>query len=44
MIILHDPGLKLHELMALPSETEWVEFKEAKNDFDLTILADTFQP
>ena len=22
--------LKLNELMALPAETEWVEFKEAK--------------
>ena len=26
---------KLHELMALPAETEWIEFKEAKNTFSL---------
>lgn len=25
---------KLDELLALPGETEWVEFKEAKNNFD----------
>ncbi len=25
---------KLDELLALPAETEWVEFKEAKNNFD----------
>jgi ATP-dependent DNA helicase RecG len=25
---------KLQELLALPDETEWVEFKEAKNNFD----------
>lgn len=24
--------LALRELMALPSETEWVEFKETKNE------------
>lgn len=24
----------LQELLALPDETEWVEFKEAKNNFD----------
>jgi len=23
---------KLYQLMGLPSETEWVEFKEAKNN------------
>lgn len=24
---------ELHELQSLAGETEWVEFKEAKNDF-----------
>ena len=25
---------KLTEFLSLPAETEWVEFKEAKNNFD----------
>ena len=29
-----DVHKKLQELLALPDETEWVEFKEAKNNFD----------
>jgi ATP-dependent DNA helicase RecG len=29
-----DPEAKLKELMNLPQETEWVEFKEAKNNFN----------
>lgn len=29
-----DVNKKLQELLALPDETEWVEFKEAKNNFD----------
>lgn len=29
-----DAHEKLKELLALPDETEWVEFKEAKNNFD----------
>ncbi len=29
-----DVNKKLQELLALPAETEWVEFKEAKNNFD----------
>ncbi len=28
-----DPSHKLRELLALPSETEWAEFKEAKNNY-----------
>jgi ATP-dependent DNA helicase RecG len=28
----------LDEMKLLPSETEWVEFKEAKNSFDLNKL------
>jgi len=42
MTILRDPGLKLHELMDLPAETEWVEFKEAKNNFDFDDLGRYF--
>ena len=34
--------LKLNELMALPAETEWVEFKEAKNNFDFDDLGKYF--
>lgn len=34
--------LKLEELQALPGETEIVEFKEAKNDFDFTKLGKYF--
>ncbi len=33
---------KLEELMALPSETEWVEFKEAKNNYDSDDLGKYF--
>ena len=33
---------KLEELMALPSETEWVEFKEAKNNYDFNDLGEYF--
>jgi len=32
----------LHELKALPSETEWVEFKEAKNNYDFDDLGKYF--
>jgi len=39
---LRDPHLRLRELMALPSETEWVEFKEAKNNFDFDDLGRYF--
>jgi ATP-dependent DNA helicase RecG len=34
--------LKLNELTALPAETEWVEFKEAKNSFDSDDLGKYF--
>jgi len=33
---------KLSELMALPGETEWVEFKEAKNNLDFDDLGRYF--
>jgi len=33
---------KLEKLMALPSETEWVEFKEAKNNYDFDDLGKYF--
>lgn len=33
---------KLQEFMALPSEAEWVEFKEAKNNFDFDDLGRYF--
>jgi len=33
---------RLNELMQLPSETEWVEFKEAKNNFDFDDLGRYF--
>jgi ATP-dependent DNA helicase RecG len=33
---------KLNELLALPAETEWVEFKEAKNSFDFDDLGKYF--
>lgn len=32
----------LRELMALPNETEWVEFKEAKNNYDFDDLGKYF--
>jgi ATP-dependent DNA helicase RecG len=32
----------LQELLALPDETEWVEFKEAKNSFDSNDLGRYF--
>jgi|GEM_PF-5886347 len=34
MTVLENPHLKLKELINLPAETEWIEFKEAKNNFD----------
>jgi ATP-dependent DNA helicase RecG len=37
-----DLQAKLAELMALPAETEWVEFKEAKNNFDFDKLGKYF--
>ncbi len=30
---------KLQELMALPGETEWVEFKEARSNFEKAFIA-----
>ncbi len=33
---------KLNELMALPTETEWVEFKQAKRNFDFNDLGQYF--
>jgi ATP-dependent DNA helicase RecG len=33
---------KLHELMGLPAETEWVEFKEAKTSFNFEKLGEYF--
>jgi ATP-dependent DNA helicase RecG len=36
------PQAKLAELMALPAETEWVEFKEAKNNYDFDDLGKYF--
>ena len=33
---------KLRDLMALPYETEWVEFKEAKNNYDFDDLGKYF--
>ena len=33
---------ELHELLRLPHETEWVEFKEAKNSFDFDDLGKYF--
>lgn len=32
----------LTELLALPAETEWVEFKEAKNDYHFDRLGEYF--
>ncbi|MFH1940604.1 MAG: RNA-binding domain-containing protein [bacterium] len=37
-----DIQTKLQELLALPYETEWVEFKEAKNNFDFDDLGKYF--
>jgi len=31
--MLGDVGAQLREMMPLPTETEWIEFKEAKNDY-----------
>ena len=42
MTILDDPEIKLRELLNLPTETEWVEFKEAKNNFDFDDLGRYF--
>ena len=36
------PQDKLNELMALPAEVEWVEFKEAKKQFDSDDLGKYF--
>ncbi|NLI98213.1 transcriptional regulator [bacterium] len=33
---------KLSEMMALPEETEWIEFKEAKNDYNFEDLGKYF--
>lgn len=33
---------KLAEMMALPTETEWIEFKEAKNDYHFDELGQYF--
>ena len=33
---------KLDEMMMLPAETEWVEFKEAKNDYDFDDIGKYF--
>ena len=33
---------KLSELLSLPAETEWVEFKEAKNNYDFDDLGKYF--
>jgi hypothetical protein len=30
MMVAHDPGLKLQELMDLAAETEWVNFRRLK--------------
>ena len=38
----HNPDEILHNLMNLPSETEWIEFKEAKNNFDSDDLGKYF--
>lgn len=40
--MLRDPGIVLKELMRLPAETEWIEFKEAKNNFDSDDLGKYF--
>jgi len=37
-----DPVTILQELIGLPEETEWVEFKEAKNNFDFDDLGRYF--
>jgi len=37
-----EPQAKLRELIELPAETEWVEFKEAKNNFDFNELGRYF--
>ena len=37
-----DVQAKLAELMDLPAETEWVEFKEAKTSFDFEKLGNYF--
>ena len=39
---LHDIQSKLEELLKLPAETEWVEFKEAKTTFDSETLGEYF--
>ena len=39
---LEELKTKLRDLMALPSETEWIEFKEAKRNFDFNDLGRYF--
>ncbi|MEW6378996.1 MAG: RNA-binding domain-containing protein [bacterium] len=41
-MILAELNRKLNELMALPAEVEWVEFKEAKNSFKFDDLGKYF--
>ncbi len=38
----HDSEIVLRELMSLPAETEWTEFKEAKSNFDFNELGRYF--
>jgi ATP-dependent DNA helicase RecG len=42
LIRQEDLGFLLEELMALPAETEWVEFKEAKNAFNFDDIGKYF--
>jgi len=42
MTLGHDPEIVLRELMSLPAETEWAEFKEAKSNFDFNELGRYF--
>lgn len=39
---LHDVQIKFEELLKLPAETEWAEFKEAKTTFDSDTLGTYF--
>ncbi|WP_281280417.1 hypothetical protein [Paenibacillus koleovorans] len=34
----------LNDLRAMPAETEWLEFKEAKSTFDSGKIGNMFQP
>ncbi|MBN1548760.1 MAG: putative DNA binding domain-containing protein [Syntrophaceae bacterium] len=40
--MINDPVAMVQELLNLPEETEWVEFKEAKNNFDFNDLGKYF--